>query len=71
MTADEIEERMYEYRSLVADKIRDAKIFIDSIKNPEDYIKNKLIFGRIRDSLDDCDRLYEEMMLLEHETPED
>lgn len=64
----EIDEKIYEIKSYIADKFRDIQSNATALKNVEDEIKVKQILGKISDFSEEILRGYREIEDLSFET---
>ena len=71
MTQRELEQKDYELRSFIADKIKDIQMQGNSMKNPEDKTRNLQTLTRIADCISDIKRTYVELERLDGEDPEE
>ena len=71
MTLRELEQRDYELRSFIADKIKDIQMQGNSMKNPEDKMRNLQTLTRITDCISDIKRTYAELEQLDGESPDE
>jgi hypothetical protein len=67
MTQRELDDKMYEMRSFIADKFRDIQMQSQSLKNVEDEVKVLQTLTKINDFTDEIRRGYGELDALYHE----
>lgn len=66
MDEREIEERKYDYYNSIADKFKEIQLMGESLQNPENNDKMKVLLVRIRDACDDAFRIYDEIDELDY-----
>lgn len=71
MTISQIEDKMFELRSYIADKFRDIQMQSQALKNVEDEAKNRITLTKINDFVEEILRGYGELEALYHEEPDE
>lgn len=71
MTQKQLDNKIYELKSFVADKFKDIQMQSASLKNPEDQMKSNQTMTKITDDIADIRKAFGDIKVLESEVPEE